>query len=36
MFNARIDPEQAAQDSARENLQKVEQIDQQRALMLAQ
>lgn len=36
MFNARIDPEQAAQVPARESLQKVEQIDQQRVQTLTQ
>ena len=36
MFNARIDPEQAARVPAHESLQAVEQIDQQRALTLAQ
>lgn len=36
MFNARIDPEQAAQVPARESLQRVEQIDQQRTQAFAQ
>ncbi len=36
MFNARIDPEQAAQVTARESLQKVEQIDQQRTQALTE
>ena len=36
MFNARIDPEQAAQVPARESLQRVDQIDQQRTQTLTQ
>ena len=36
MFNARIDPEQAARIPAHQSLQAVEQIDQQCALTLAQ